>query len=728
MCLIKSLLDARQKRWKMRKKVLLGLSFFTLTIVLSFIGYLFIIYAGNYVIDEKKLVMNSATTLVDQDGKTVTKLFLENRDLVSIENIPKHVQEAFIAVEDTRFYEHHGIDVRAILRAIYRDLLAGAKVEGGSTITQQLAKNVYLSNEKTWFRKTKEVMIALNLEKRYSKQKLLEMYVNQIYFGHGVYGVQAASKFFFNKDVSELTVEQAALLAAIPKSPTKYSPILHPERSAERRNVVINLMEARGFLSPEEAVRLQGRTLGLHVQPRSKGPDLLSYIDLVMKEAEEKYSISNEELLKGGYTITVPMNKKLQHTAYELFQQTRFFPGKDDKVEGAFVLMDNNTGGVLACIGGRKYIQKGIHRVMVKRQPGSTFKPLAVYGPALEEKFFRPYSILVDKQLTYGTYEPKNYNGVYRTEITMYDAIVDSSNAPAVWALNAMGVNTGKKYLGKLGITIPDNGLAIALGGLQQGVSPFDLMKAYRAFPQNGKVIEPYFIEKIVDRHGEVLAKASPEENQVFSPQTSWYMTRMLEAVVRNGTGKNGIYMGALVGKTGTTSYLGVKGAVKDAWFAGFTPDVTGVLWMGYDKTDEKHYLTGGSPYPTKLFKQILEHSDLDKHLSFKKPKGLDELEPPIRLKEINNLTAKLSFQPIGLFTITLNWTPADDRRIVYRIYEKMGDKLLPIGSVTGKGRYQIQYVNLFSKLEFVVIPFNPQTKREGKPSNTAAAEFFEFQ
>jgi penicillin-binding protein 2A len=712
----------------MRKNVLLGLSFLILTIVFSFIGYLFIIYAGNYVIDDKKLVMNSATTLVDQDGKTVTKLFIENRDLVSIEDIPKHVQEAFIAVEDTRFYEHHGIDVRAILRALYRDLLAGSKVEGGSTITQQLAKNVYLSNEKTWFRKTKEVIIALNLEKRYSKQKLLEMYVNQIYFGHGVYGVQAASKFYFNKDVSELTVEQAALLASIPKSPVKYSPILNPKSSTERRNVVINLMEERGFLSPEEAVRLQGRTLGLHVQPRSEEPHLLSYIDLVLNEAEEKYSISNEELLKGGYTITVPMNKKLQQTAYELFQENRFFPGKDDKAEGAFIVMDNKTGGVLACIGGRHYIQKGIHRVMVKRQPGSTFKPLAVYGPAMEERFFKPYSMLVDKQLTYGTYEPKNYNGLYRTEMTMYDAIVESANAPAVWALNAIGIDTGKKYLEKLGISIHDNGLAIALGGLKNGVSPFDLMRAYRAFAYNGKVIEPYFIEKIEDRNGEVVAKASPKEHQVFSPQTSWYMTRMLEAVVRDGTGKNGFYRGALAGKTGTTSYLGVKGAVKDAWFAGFTPDVTGVLWMGYDKTDEKHYLKGGSSYPTKLFKQILENSDLDKQRSFKKPKGLKELEPPIRMKRINDLTAKLSFQPFGLFTITLNWTPADDRRVVYRIYEKRENKLHSIGSVTGKGKYQNQYANLFSKHEFLVVPFNPQTKREGEPSNTAIAEFFEFQ
>ena len=215
----------------MYKKGLYAIAALVGIFLLGLIGYIIILFLGNYVIDEKKIVMDSATRLVDENGDELTKLYVKNRDLVSIDKIPKHVQQAFISIEDVRFYEHHGIDFKSIGRALYRDILAGGSVEGGSTLTQQLAKNVFLSNDKTLLRKTKEVVVAINLEQRYSKQKLLEMYLNQIYFGHGAYGIQAASKLYFNKDVSELTVEEGALLAALPKAPNSYSPILHPEKS-----------------------------------------------------------------------------------------------------------------------------------------------------------------------------------------------------------------------------------------------------------------------------------------------------------------------------------------------------------------------------------------------------------------------------------------------------------------------------------------------------------------
>ena len=709
----------------MGKKVLLAVSALIFTFVLGISGYLLIIYAGDYVVDEKKLVMNSATTLVDENGDFITKLFLENREPVSIQDIPEYVQNAFIAVEDNRFYEHHGVDIRAIVRALYKDIVAGEKVEGGSTITQQLAKNVFLTNEKTWLRKTKELIIAINLENKYSKQKLLEMYVNQIYFGHGAYGVQAASKLYFNKNVSELTVEEGALLAAIPKSPTNYSPLLNPDKSKERRDLVINLMEERDFIEAEEAVRYQGKTLSLNVNRLSKEPGLLAYIDMVFSEAKDNYSLSNEELLKGGYTITVPMNRSIQQTAYELFQDTTYFPGTDEQAQGAYVLMDSTTGGVLAFMGGRDYVRKGLNRGIVKRQPGSTMKPLAVYGPALEEGKFEPYSLLIDKKLSYGDYEPENYNNVYKDKITMYDAIKESSNAPAVWTLNYLGIETGKKYLADLGISIPDRGLAIALGGLEEGASPLQMTKAYSSFARDGQTVEPYFITKIENRNQRVIATASPEVKQVFSKQTAWYMTRMLEAVVKAGTAQSGVYNGALAGKTGTTSYPGVAGAVKDAWFVGYTPNVVGALWMGYDRTDANHYLTKGSSLPTTLFKKILQEVEVEKTTAFHPPEGVSELDPPIRLKKVTDLFAKLSFKPMGLFTITLKWTPSEDDRIQYRIYANEKDKWSFIDSVTGKGEFQLENVNIFSLPSFYVVPFNPQTDQAGQRSNIADSEFF---
>src|SRR6478752_2483134 len=344
----------------MYKKGLYAIAALVGIFLLGLIGYIIILFLGNYVIDEKKIVMDSATRLVDENGDELTKLYVKNRDLVSI--------------EDVRFYEHHGIDFKSIGRALYRDILAGGSVEGGSTLTQQLAKNVFLSNDKTLLRKTKEVVVAINLEQRYSKQKLLEMYLNQIYFGHGAYGIQAASKLYFNKDVSELTVEEGALLAALPKAPNSYSPILHPEKSIERRNVVLNAMQKAGYLSAEKNVRLQGRTLGLNVKEQAKNPAYLTYIDMVIQEAEKKYSISSNELLRGGYTVKVPMSTKVQEAAYELMKENRYFPGTDNSAQGAFVLVDNKSGGVLSVMGGRDYVQKSLNRLNVKRQPGSTMK------------------------------------------------------------------------------------------------------------------------------------------------------------------------------------------------------------------------------------------------------------------------------------------------------------------------------------------------------------------
>lgn len=691
-----------------------------LTAALALVGYLLILMAGDYVLDEKKLVMNSSSVLVDEEGRVIKKLFVENRDLVDLKEVPKDVQEAFISVEDARFYEHHGIDARAILRALYKDILAGEKVEGGSTITQQLAKNVFLTKEKSWLRKTKEVIIAINLEKKYSKKKLLEMYLNQIYFGHGAYGIETASKLYFNKEVSELTAEQGALLAALPKSPAYYSPILHPERSKERRDLVIGLMEQQGYLDPDEAVRLQGKTLSLDVQPLIDDPSLLSYVDMVLEEAEKKYNLSNDEVLRGGYKITVPLNIEVQKKAYELFQDGSYFKGTDCQVQGAFVLIDNKTGGVISSIGGRDYVQKGINRVTVRKQPGSTIKPLAVYAPAMDEKKFKPYSLLRDEYASYDGYSPRNYNGIYIGRMSMYDAVLQSANAPAVWALDTIGVDTAKSYLEKAGIKLEDKGLAIALGGLSEGISPLELAKAYRSFPEKGIVTEPYFITKIADRSKKVIGQARPGETKVFSAQTAWNMTRMLEGVASEGTGKAGGQVSGVAGKTGTTALEGVDKGVKDAWFAGFTPKVTGAVWMGYDAPGPKRYLIEGSAQPTRLFKDIIKASGLDDPKGFQKPKGVKELASPIRLEPVEGAEARLELKPLGLFTASLEWNPPHDKRVVYHIYEKKEDeeKFRKIGTVKGKGKYEVEFINLFSIPSYKIVPYNIQTKQEGEPSS----------
>jgi penicillin-binding protein 2A len=706
----------------LQKKLFLTSTIIVLTCFVALIGYMFILFIGNYVIDEKKLVLNSSSSLTDLEGNMITKLYVENREYVEIGDIPKHVQNAFIAVEDKRFYEHNGIDLRSIGRALYKDFLAGRKVEGGSTITQQLAKNVFLSQDKTILRKTKEAIIAINLERRYSKEKILEMYLNQVYFGHGAYGIQAAAKYYFNKNVSDLTIDEAALLAGIPKAPSTYSPILHPEKSKERRNIVLDLMEKQKMISAKEAVLSKGKTLSLNIKEKQEMPWLSTYIDMVLDEAEKKYHLSNEAILKGGYKIIVPLDVYIQQKAYEKFQETQYFPGTDHYAEGAFILLDNDTGGVVAAIAGRDYVRKGFNRLTTKRQPGSILKPLAVYGPAMEEGLFEPYSLLKDERIQYNGYEPKNYDHHYDGSVTMFDALIQSKNAPAVWVLNKFGIHESKKYLEKNGIFIEDQGLAIALGGLKYGVSPLAVANAYRTFAQNGQYSDPYFIEKIVDQDGKTVAKAKKKTKQVFSPQTSWNMTRMLEQVVVQGTGKSGEYHGALAGKTGTTSFPKIEGAVMDAWFAGYTPEVTGAVWIGYDKTDKHHYLKGGSSYPTKLFKDILKDTHLEAMKAFTVPEDVEDLEIPIRLKPLKSVQVAYHFHPIKLFTITLTWTPQEDERVIYRIYEKneKGEKEL-IASIKGKGSYELSYVNIFSKISFQVVPYNPQTKTEGEGTDFVA-------
>ncbi|WP_227937852.1 transglycosylase domain-containing protein [Alkalihalobacillus deserti] len=708
----------------MKKKLMIGISSVLASILLALIIYLVIILAGNYAIDDQKLVMKTTTSLIDQNGELVTKLFVENRELVSIRDIPEYVQEAFISIEDIRFREHQGIDLRSIGRALYRDVLAGASVEGGSTLTQQLAKNVFLTNEKTLLRKTKEILIAMNLERRYSKNELLEMYLNRIYFGHGVYGIQAASKLYFNKDVEELTIEEGALLAGLPKAPNSYSPITNPERSKQRRDLVLTAMERQGKLSAEEAKRLRGRTVTIDHNQMSVNDAYLTYIDMVIDEAAERFHLTNEEVLTGGYDIVVPINRHMQEVSFKKMKEDRYFPSGNNDAEAAMVLIDVETGGVLAVQGGREYVRRGINRVNVKRQPGSAFKPLAVYAPALENGS-HPYTMLLDELIDYDGYSPRNYNQVYSGKITMHEALTYSTNAPAVWLLNEIGIDHSIEVLNRFHIELEDRGLAIALGGLREGVTPLDLASAYRAFAKEGKRIDPYFIKAIYDQNGERLKGEPVVEEEVLQPQTAWYMTRMLESVVKEGTGSQGDIQTSLAGKTGTTSYPEVGGATMDAWFVGYSPTVVGSVWMGYDVTTNERYLHGGSAYPTILFKDILNELPDDlREVAFTKPADVKELDPPVSLPVITDLTATFSMGGRGLSSIRLNWTGNDDDRVYYHIYEIDKGQKERIATIVADSQYFINRTNPFTSKQYEVVPYDSVTEQIGEPSNTADVKF----
>ncbi|SDH56346.1 penicillin-binding protein 2A [Alteribacillus persepolensis] len=684
--------------------------------------YLSSVVIGAAAIDEKQLVMSETSEIFDLEGEKVAELYTEDREIVDIDDVPEHVKNAFVAVEDIRFYEHQGIDPRAILRALYRDILAGSAVEGGSTITQQLAKNAFLSNDKTFLRKTKEVLIAMGLERKFTKDDILGYYLNQIYFGHGAYGIQSAAELYFDKDVQELSVDEAALLAGIPKAPSNYSPAEDPKQATTRRNTVLALMERHGFITAEEAMTYQGKTVPETIHRSAANKALYTYIDMILQEAEQKYNLTAEEVYRGGYDIVVPINTEMQEASYQLFQDESYFPDEAKDVQGAFFMMDHRTGGVAAVQGGRDYVRQGLNRVHVKRQPGSVIKPLAVYAPALASGNYHPYSILKDEKADYDGYAPENYNGEYRGEITMVDALTESTNTAAVWLLDQIGVETSLDWMEEAGLQIEDSGLAIALGGLSEGLSPRELAESYTIFSNDGKKVEPYFIKKITDRHGEVIGEAETKTQEVMSTQNAWYMKRMLENVVDEGTASDGSTDYPLAGKTGTTSFLEVEGGTRDAWFAGFTPQWTGALWMGYDKTTEDQHLQAGSSYPTELFKEILNQTPVNGNAqtAFQKPENVNDLEDPIEMEPVNDVSASLTLRGGGLFNVQLQWTPAEDKRVLYRVYEVNNGEGELIGEVEGKSEYTIEGVNVFNLQEYMIVPYNAQTEQEGDPSNVA--------
>lgn len=689
--------------------------------ILFLIAYTTILYGGKLIVDEEKLVVKGPSTIETVNGDIIWNLYDEYRIPISLEEIPKHVQNAFISIEDRRFYDHRGVDYRSIMRAVYRDIVARSKVEGASTITQQLAKNLFLTNDKSWLRKTKEVMVALYLERELKKDDILELYLNAIYFGQGQYGIEAASQKYFSKTTSELTIEEGALLAGIVKAPNGYSPIEHPEKAKTRRDLVIKAMYELEMITEEEKNEALNKDLNLNVSVRKIDPSVQSFVDLVLKEIE-RYHLSIEQLKQGGYKLIVTINPVIQQIVYEQFKEDSYFPGNNlELIEGAFAMINKTTGAIVATVGARDYRIGDLNRVEIERQPGSTFKPIAVYAPAFMQGDYEPYTLIPDQPLKLDDVTIRNANDSYEGAVSIYNAIVQSKNSPAVWLLDQIGVDYAKSFLERMGMSIEDQGLAIALGGLKRGVSPISLVESYRTFASDGEYVPSFTIKEIYNYDGKLIGKHEQEYRQVFSKQVAWTMTEILKSVIESGTGKAGYYKNELAGKTGTTEHPLVEGYAKDAWFVGYTPDYVMALWMGYDRATEENYLLGGSSYPTELTKKILTLVDEKISLTakFSKPDDVKHVVRPIELPVINDVMGKTIFGGINIVQGELTWTPSSDERIVYRIY-KVNDSNIDerIGEVIGKGMFVVKKTNLFKKESFYVVPFDPLTRQEGNPSN----------
>lgn len=608
-----------EARRKLLKGAYIAFDLAVLVSVMLLAGLFYVHVYGQHTVSRhpEKLVLQESGVVMASDGTVLRKFPLPGsgyRKLATLEEMPKRLVATFLAVEDRRFYRHQGLDYQGIARALLNNTLHMRVSEGGSSITQQLARNLYLNRKQTLLRKLNEASIALALEKRLSKHDILEMYLNQIYMGEGQYGVKAAAEHYFGvTNLKELDVAQIASLAAIPKGPSIYHPGDDAGLSVERRNLVLGIMREQGLITQEEMAAAQRK----EYRPPERAMERrigASYIDAALEEASRLTGKSQTELLTGGYTIVTGMNASVQQALEDTFSNPDLFPpdGKDQQVEAAMAIIDHRTGEIAALTGGRNPVRGGLNRATVDaRQPGSAFKPIIDYGPALESGRFTPESLLPDRKASYGSYAPENLNGVYRGQVTMRTALQQSMNAPAVWLLSQVGISQATAFAAKLGIDLPkeDRNLSIALGGLHAGISPLKMAQAYSVFASGGVFREAHMVRRIQDSKGNVVYEYVPRERQAISPQTAERMTGMLRNVVTEGTGKKARLGRPVAGKTGTTQ-LDLPGvsrkANRDLWFVGYTSEWTAAVWMGFDRTDHNNYMTEGSGKAAALFAAVM--------------------------------------------------------------------------------------------------------------------------
>jgi penicillin-binding protein 1A len=626
------------------------------------------------------------TTVYSSDGTLIGEFYAERRYLVPLKEVPLLTRKAFMAAEDARFYEHGGVDLAGVARAFFKNLKAGEIVQGGSTITQQVVKSLLLTPEKTWLRKLKEAILAYRIDHALTKDEILYLYLNQIYFGAGAYGVEAAARTYFDKHASELDVAESALLAGLPKAPTKFSPIQHYAAARERQHYVLQRMAEVGFITPQEARQAADEQLHLVKPKHWTLKDLDSFTEEVRRQVEARYG--HDGLYKEGLTVYTTMKYRAQKIAekaldqglreldrrhrryrglhdnlpkddwpgylkslaerngalsegkvvgalvlqydarsrtsrldlgsakaklppsgYEWTQaspkrvEKMFRPGdlirvrlaklendgswsavleQDPGMQGALMAMDPDTGAVLCMVGGRDFEKSQFNRCTQSlRQPGSAFKPI-IYAAALD-RGYNEASILIDSPFIRddhslnGPWKPANYDNRFWGPITLRTALINSRNVVTVKLLDSIGVDYAIKYARRLGITTPlTPTLSLALGA--SGVSLWELLSAYSTFADQGERVEPYLIQKVLDRNGNVLEQHQVHKEEVISPQTAYLITDLLQGVVQQGTGTRAKALGRpAAGKTGTTNEM------KDAWFMGYTPDVLTGVWVGYD-------------------------------------------------------------------------------------------------------------------------------------------------
>lgn len=570
----------------MKRKTIIGVIIFMVCGIL--------VFAADLSRDMRQRLENirMASSVYDREGRLVGNLYFYNRMWIDFDRIPKHVKDAVVAIEDSRFYQHNGVDFKGMARAFLHNLIPGGGIQGGSTITQQLAKISLLTSERTVTRKVQDINYALQIEKVYTKDEILELYLNSIYLAHGNVGIEAAARYYFNKSASQLSLAESALLAGLIQSPENYSPVKNLKKAKSRRDLVLRKMLEQKYITKAQYNAAVATQVKIVKRPTtaSTGAYFLDYIKEYLIKEE---GFSEEQLRFGGYKIYTTLDLSCQKEAEKVMAALPQTPAKTQP-QGALVTIDPKTGAILAMVGGRSYASSQYNRaVRSYRQPGSAIKPF-VYATALEQGYTAA-TIFEDKPLTItlpdGTeWKPENYDRQYRGKMTLREALRDSVNSVAIQLLQEVGIQNVANQMEQMGITslikqgkAHDLNLApLSLGGLTKGVTPLELALAYAPFANEGNYAQPFPVVKIADRHGNLLKEFKPELKPVLSPQTAYITTMLLKDVVDRGTGiRAKLPDRPAAGKTGTTSDY------TNAWFVGYTPEMLTVVWMGNDRQDQ---------------------------------------------------------------------------------------------------------------------------------------------
>ena len=630
-------------RYKKNKKkrgvfasILMVIGIIILVCCLAVVGYVVAISIELPDITADDLVQAQTSFVYDDMGRQIAALHgSENRITVDLDQMPDYLLDMVIASEDVRFYQHHGVDFRGVIRAVFIDLIDSIRnrevtfTQGASTITMQLVRNVVDDREMALKRKVKEALLARDFEKHYDKDEILYYYVNEIYLGPEIYGMQAASEYYFNKNVSDITMSEAALLVGVIRNPGWYSPYSNPDRALNIRNTVLDLLvdyDPAKYGTSAVAAKADDLIVyeGSDEDADYEHPWFVDYVISEASDILEDMGIDSYAVYTGGLHIYTTMDVNVQNTMEEAYADAGNFPSSStgDIVESAMVIVQPTTGQIKGLIGGREYTtRRGFNRAVdMQRSPGSTIKPVVAYGPAVDLGYGSG-TVIDDSPAGFtSSYSPHNDDGSYMGRITMRQAIARSRNVCAVKMLQTIGESVGWEYGVKMGLPLveADVSSALALGGLTYGVAPIHMAGAFATFANGGIFTKPYAISKITDAKGNVMYSAEPEMTEVMSEGAAYIVTDMLTSAVSYGTGTSAKVSGwQTAGKTGTNGlpsedpdYRGRSGN-KDAWFVGYTTALTGAVWMGYDdKKDENgnlQYLSFyGGGYPARLFRTIM--------------------------------------------------------------------------------------------------------------------------